>query len=634
MLPRAALNRLPTLARCLTAGRVRVTITERGCLTRPYSPAQHRRVSNIPFRRKDLPTIDTIYALSTAPGRAAIAIVRISGPACLDIYGGLCPNRPFPSPRVATLRKLYHPTKPATLLDSGLVLYFPGPDTVTGEDVLELHIHGGPAIVRSVLTALPTCTETPQGRTRRRTAEYSVIRPAEAGEFTKRAFYNDRLSLPEAEALGDALAAETEQQRRLAVLGSESGLSERYESWRQLLLLARGELEALIDFSEDQHFDESPVEFIASVTRQIQALEVQLKMHITNASRGELLRQGIRVALLGAPNAGKSSLLNRIVGREAAIVSAEEGTTRDIVDVSVDLSGWLVRLGDMAGLRTSPNAAVTDTVSPIGEIEKEGIRRARARALQSDVVIVLLALEPDPIEGSVSLKMNDEVHAAAAECMQAGKTLVVAVNKSDLIPGLADSPSTKAAMQRYIYNALPGLPRENIHFISCRDRVGAASLAPSDPSPPPTTPPTNAPPQSHQDSIQPFLQSLTDLFTILTTAQQTPLNSDSSSSSSRTNPLTLDEAQAYWTASLSITHRQTTYLQACLANLQAFLDATTAPHSHLSLSAPVSGPEAEMEIDIVTSAEHLRAAAHSLSKITGRGDGGDVEDVLGVVFEK
>ena len=305
-------------------------------------------------RRKDVtPTSDTIYALSTALARAAIAVIRISGPACLDIYGGLCPDQPFPHPRTATLRKLYDPVRDSNgvprILDNGaLVLYFPAPKTVTGEPILELHVHGGPAIVKSVLEAVSKCVDT---RPRRRNAEYSLIRPAEAGEFTKRAFYNGRLDLTQAEALGEALAAETEQQRRLAVMGAESGLAKRYEEWRRMLLYARGELEALIDFSEDQHFDESPAEFMASVSKQVQALEKLLSVHIHNASRGELLRNGISIALLGAPNAGKSSLLNRIVGREAAIVSAEAGTTRDIVDVSIDLNGWLCRFGDMAGLR-------------------------------------------------------------------------------------------------------------------------------------------------------------------------------------------------------------------------------------------------------------------------------------------
>jgi tRNA modification GTPase len=567
------------------------------------------------IRHKDVTsTADTIYALSTAPGRAAIAVIRITGPACLDIYGSLCPNKPFPAPRTATLRKLYRPSTTSSgaleVLDAAaLVLYFPTPLTVTGEDVLELHVHGGPAIVRSILIAIPECAAS---RSRRRPAEYSHIRPAEAGEFTKRAFYNNRLTLPQAEALGDSLAAETEQQRRLAVLGTEYGLAERYESWRQLLLYARGELEALIDFSEDQHFDESPAQFMNSVSAQIIDLQTQLRVHISNASRGELLRSGIRVALLGAPNAGKSSLLNRIVGREAAIVSAEEGTTRDIVDVSVDLSGWLCRFGDMAGLRTDPSTA-TQPSTPLGAIEAEGIRRARARALQSDLVIVLLALDATDAKGT-TLRMNDEVRAAASECLAAGKMVVVVVNKADLIPDLVQSASTKAAMQRYIYNALPSLPRENIHFLSCIPDNGGFDAA---------------------TSVQSFLKSLTQTFGQMTSA----LTSQAHNTSSDTD-LSPSEAQAYWAASLSITHRQTIYLRECLGHLDDFL-AVASPAATMSSgsnSADTNNQkdsvDPDMEIDIVKAAEHLRYAASCLAKITGRGEGGDVEDVLGVVFEK
>jgi tRNA modification GTPase len=597
------------------------TTSRRAAVPHPESRIRHKDVTA---------TADTVYALSTAPGRAAIAVIRITGPACLDIYGSLCPNKPFPAPRTAALRKLYRPSATSSdlveVLDAAaLVLYFPAPLTVTGEDVLELHVHGGPAIVRSILNAIPECAAS---RTRRRPAEYSHIRPAEAGEFTKRAFYNNRLTLPQAEALGDSLAAETEQQRRLAVLGTESGLAERYESWRQLLLYARGELEALIDFSEDQHFDESPAQFMSSVSAQVAGLQAQLGVHIGNASRGELLRSGIRVALLGAPNAGKSSLLNRIVGREAAIVSAEEGTTRDIVDVSVDLSGWLCRFGDMAGLRTSPST-VTQSVAPLGAIEAEGIRRARARALQSDIVIVLLALNATGSKGT-TLQMNDEVRAAATECLAAGKTVVVAINKADLIPDLLSSASTKAAMQRYVYNALPDLPCENIHFLSCVPDSGSSAA------------------QHSATSVQAFLSALTQTFSKMTSA----LTSHDPLSGTELSPA---EAQAYWAASLSITHRQTVYLRECLGHIDDFLAAASHPTTPSSASVTsaasdmaddnntktntndterVKDTEIETEIDIVKAAEHLRYAASCLAKITGRGEGGDVEDVLGVVFEK
>ena len=200
--------------------------------------------------------------------------------------------------------------------------------------------------MRAVLAAIHQCAVSTEGSV---VSAVHSIRYAEPGEFTRRAFANNRMDLPQIESLGETLSASTEQQRQISVRGTTSSLAVRYEQWRMLLLAARGELEALIDFSEDQHFDESPAQLCASVAAQVQALRGQMEAHVANAVRGELLRNGISMALLGAPNAGKSSLLNRIVGRDAAIVSQEAGTTRDIVEVNVDLGGWLVRIGDMAG---------------------------------------------------------------------------------------------------------------------------------------------------------------------------------------------------------------------------------------------------------------------------------------------
>ena len=565
-------------------------------------------------RRKDiLPIADTIYALSTAPGRAAIAVIRISGSACIDIYGGLCPNRPLPIPRTAALRRLHEPNEgdgEPLVLDSGaLVLYFPAPQTVTGEDVLELHVHGGPAIVRSVLQAIPRYIN---ARRRRRPSEYSVIRPAEAGEFTKRAFYNGRLDLTQAEALGEALTAETEQQRRLAVMGTQSGLAERYEGWRKMLLHARGELEALIDFSEDQHFDESPSDFMASVTKQVRALQNQLRMHIQNAARGELLRNGISVALLGAPNAGKSSLLNLVVGRNAAIVSAEEGTTRDIVDVSVDIGGWLCRLGDMAGLRTSrPPSVLGEAESTIGTVEREGMRRARERALQSDVVVLLLSIERTAV-GEAVLVFNEEVRDAALECLASGKTVVAVINKVDLIEKSSDTPLVCSKPYEAVLSALQDIPASHVFKISCR-QAELSEIDDRDPG-----------------GLHALLAGLTNIFSQLTAAQA---HHDVAG-------LAPDQANSYWAASLSITNRQRTYLAQCLAHLDDYVAQSASPVLPTYLNAHhIDGHddlvgEVQHDVDIVAAAEHLRYAASCLSKITGRGEGGDVEDVLGVVFEK
>ncbi|KIW12570.1 tRNA modification GTPase TrmE [Exophiala spinifera] len=553
---------------------------------------------------------DTIYALSTAPGRSAIAVVRISGPACLSIYRSLCPHRPQPKPRTATLRRLYEPkpsdiSSPQVLDNGALVLYFPAPHTVTGEDVLELHIHGGRAIVRSVLEAVSTCGGLLEEMGH-------SVRHAEPGEFTKRAFYNGRLDLTQAEALGETLAAETEQQRRLAVSGSDGGLAKRYEDWRMMLLYARGELEALIDFSEDQHFDESPVEFMASVSDQVTGLRRQIEMHLQNASKGELLRNGISIALLGAPNAGKSSLLNRIVGREAAIVSAEEGTTRDIVDVTVDLQGWLCRLGDMAGLRSGGGGG---DLNSVGLVEREGIRRARERALQSDVVVALFSIELD-VEGTPSVQVNEQVYEAIQECHRAGKTILLALNKVDLLENGASRAEAVEHLQAQLQETFPMIPSNRLCRISCRDAEKATSTPDS-------------------TGIQSFLHHLTDVFAELTRAA-------TGGDTDGMNPV---EAQSYWSASLSVTHRQSLYLKQCLGHLNDFLDQTSPNPNAESVSSTqkslnrhdhTNSPHDDLrdEIDIVTAAEHLRFAADCLSKITGKGEAGDVEDVLGVVFEK
>ncbi|KAJ9612936.1 mitochondrial splicing system protein [Cladophialophora chaetospira] len=542
----------------------------------------------------------------------------------------LCPSRALPKPRTATLRKLYdpsdgHPSQPRLLDPGALLLYFPAPNTVTGEDVLELHVHGGPAIVRSVLDAISKCGRSLLGHT-------GVIRHAEPGEFTKWAFYNGRLDLTQAEALGETLAAETEQQRRLALSGTDGGLAKRYEEWRTMLLYARGELEALIDFSEDQHFDESPAEFVTSISRQIVALKRQIELHLRNGSKGELLRSGISIALLGAPNAGKSSLLNRIVGREAAIVSAEEGTTRDIVDVSIDLSGWLCRLGDMAGLRTKDQPLV-------GLIEREGIRRARERALQSDVIVVLLSIEVDGT-GQLHVPVNEEVLEAVQECHATGKTILVALNKIDLIKEKG-GPKAGAATDLHtrVRQMFPMVPDRRVCTLSCKDAAHSQGGYNSDPG-----------------GIQAFLAALTTAFTELTTASVDNVQD------ARMTPA---EAQSYWSVSLSVTHRQSTYLSECLHHLEDFLSVARYPppqaESHLhaelgrqmqfsdlspvtdyhvdrhnDLVAPNLAPDeaGEGAVDIVTAAEHLRFAADCLAKITGKGESGDVEDVLGVVFEK
>ncbi|EGE00492.1 mitochondrial GTPase [Trichophyton tonsurans CBS 112818] len=557
------------------------------------------------FFQDEKPT--TIYALSTAPGRAAIAIIRISGPDCIPIYKALCPDRKLPKPRFAALRTIYEPGKPLSAdnaLDSGaLVFHFPAPNTVTGEDVLELHVHGSPAVIKSILSAIPKCAGPGD-------APSASIRYAEPGEFTRRAFLNDRLDLPQIEALGNTLAADTEQQRRLAIRGTNDALSTRYEQWRKQLLYARGELEALIDFSEDQHFDESVDDFISSVTGQVDSLLHQINLHIKNASKGELLRSGIKVALLGAPNAGKSSLLNQIVGRDAAIVSSEEGTTRDIVDVGVDLGGWLCKFGDMAGLRSklsqSQLAAQGHVVSTVGKIEEEGIRRAKARALESDVVIVVLSVEGSREQG---LSLEPEVVSAVHSCLELDKKVLVAINKTDMLsvePECHVMPNYKAQVSA----VFGGLDPDLIFPISCQEAQNSTGQDPG--------------------GIQSLLKGLIRTFEEISTPAG--LHSDGKETGQQFD-------KSYWEGSLGVTHRQSSNLQICAQHLNDFLsqinEGSITPDNAIdSIKNNMIIKQVEKDVDIVMAAEHLRFAAESLAKITGRGEGGDVESVLGVVFEK
>ncbi|THZ67538.1 P-loop containing nucleoside triphosphate hydrolase protein [Aureobasidium pullulans] len=463
-----------------------------------------------------------------------------------------------------------------------LVLYFPAPKTVTGEDLLELHVHGGTAVVRAVLAAISQCSPAP-----------GAIRYAEAGEFTRRAFMNDRLDLTQVEALGDTLSANTEQQRRLSVRGTTNNLSIRYESWRKMLLAARGELEALIDFSEDQHFDESPSELASSVADQVQDLVLLIDTHRRNAMRGELLRNGIAISLLGAPNAGKSSLLNRIVGREAAIVSQEAGTTRDVVEVGIDLGGYLCRLGDTAGLRSAvlatAKAQQEHMQEKISMIEEEGMRRAKQRAIESDVVIAVLSLE---LEGKkVVLKLDQEVIDTAAELAEQKSNVLVVLNKTDLLSGHA---SELENFRRQVADALPHVRLENIFAISCRD----AEIS-------------TAPDAGH---IPSFLSGLIRQFEDMTSAV--------AATDDDTDP-------SIWQESLGATERHRLLLDECQFHLEQFLGQVEAG----TQNTEDSGLE-EIDVDIVLAAENLRDAANCLARITGKGEAGDVEEVLGVVFEK
>lgn len=508
---------------------------------------------------------DTVYALSTAQGRAGIAVIRISGPSCLDVYKALCPGTKIPKPRYAAVRTLFdpeHQDKTHILDSEAMILYFPAPKTVTGEDVLELHIHGGPATVKTVLSAIPRCASTHVPRS---------IRYAEPGEFTKRAFLNGRLDLAQVESLGDVLDAETEQQRRAAVRGNSGLKGQIYDAWREELLLARGEIEALIDFSEDQHFDESPRELLRNVTDMVQRILRSIDQHELVGQRTELLRNGIRIALLGPPNVGKSSLMNLIVGREASIVSREAGTTRDVVEASLDIGGYLCTFADTAGIRT--RALPSD--SAIGSIEEEGIRRARLKALSSDVIIVLASVERDAA-GLAFLNFDVETLQLASKVEER----IVVVNKCDSV-----DEATLDSLLDHFKKSNPEV--DSVLKISCKEAEKTNVMGVGgDPG-----------------SIHALTQNLIRSFESLTSLPE--------------------EMQEL----LGGTERQRQLLSQCREHLEDFVRQTAAGEDD-------GGADYGDEPDIVLAAEHLRHAAICLARVTGRGEAGDVEEVLGVIFEK
>jgi len=281
-----------------------------------------------------------IFALASAHGRAGVAVVRLSGPGAASIVQTLA--GPLPPPRQAVLRRLAHEGRE---IDQALLLWFPAPASFTGEDVAEFHIHGGRAVREALFAALSAVG----------------ARPAEPGEFSRRAVENGKLDLTRAEAIADLVDAETPAQLRQALRQHDGALAELYEGWRARLIAALGRAEAAIDFSDDGVGD---AEFAAAKSAAKNIIE-EIQIHTDDAGRGESLREGLRLTILGPPNAGKSSLINALARRDVAIVSDVPGTTRDVVEARLDLGGYLIMVADTAGVRDTSDV-----------IEAEGVRRA------------------------------------------------------------------------------------------------------------------------------------------------------------------------------------------------------------------------------------------------------------------
>ena len=311
---------------------------------------------------------DTIFAIATPPGRSGVAVIRLSGPdalACLPSLGFIRP----PRPRYAHLHNFTRPSLSGPEpLDTGLLLYFPAPASFTGEDTLEFQLHGSPAVLRAMLAHLATLPH---------------FRPAEAGEFTRRAFANGKLDLAEAEGLGDLLEAETESQRQQAQFWMNGEASVYYTALRARILEPLALLEAFIDFPDE----DIPPDLEAEITGIIEDIKAQCRHLLQHDTQGERVREGFRIVLAGEPNAGKSTLLNRLAQRDVAIISPSPGTTRDVLEVALDLGGVAVTLCDTAGLRETAD-----------DVEREGVRRSQREIARADRTLYLTApegAEPD-----------------------------------------------------------------------------------------------------------------------------------------------------------------------------------------------------------------------------------------------
>ncbi len=303
----------------------------------------------------------TIFALASAPGRAGVAVVRVSGPRAGDALKALAPDLAgLPPPRCAARAVLYGPEPQSEngereKIDDALVLWFPGPASFTGEDVAELHIHGGHAVLDSLITSL---------------GAMAGLVPAGPGEFSRRAFENGKMDLTAVEAIADLVDAETAAQRRQALSQMGGALARRYDGWRERLVKSMAFAEASIDFAEE----DIPDDLARQSIEALKALADEIDLHLADGGIGERIRSGFRIALTGAPNVGKSSLLNALAKRDVAIVSDIAGTTRDVIEVPMDLGGYAATLIDTAGLRESDD-----------KIEQEGVRRARDQAASADL---------------------------------------------------------------------------------------------------------------------------------------------------------------------------------------------------------------------------------------------------------
>ena len=386
---------------------------------------------------------DTIFAIASGSGVSGIAVLRISGPLALKILATL--SRATPQPRLATLARLRDPAT-GEPLDHALVLAFPGPRSFTGEDYAEIHLHGSRAVTGralSILGAMAGC------------------RPADPGEFTLRAFRNGKMDLTGVEGLGDLLAAETEAQRKQALRLMDGALGRQADLWRAQVLQAQALIEAWIDFSEEEDVPQAAIDQVTGLARGlIASMQEQLRL----GAGGEIIREGFHVVIAGPPNVGKSSLLNAIARRDVAIVSPHAGTTRDLIEVRLDLGGIPVVLTDTAGVRQSAD-----------EIEGEGIRRGLKAAARADLVLWLFEAGGDPgSPAGVAAQRIDVATKSDLGGSDARASLSICATTGAGVPALLEAITAQAG--RRLAGAEGALLSRERHMRGIRDTV--AALAP------------------------------------------------------------------------------------------------------------------------------------------------------------
>jgi len=383
--------------------------------------------------------LPTVYALSTHFARSAIGVVRISGTHSEYVLQQLT-KQPIPKTRVASVRKLYEPNT-SKLLDECLAILFKSPKSYTGEDLVELHLHGGTAVIQAVLKSIESLH-----------SEERSIRYAEAGDFSKRAFQNGRFDLTEIEGIRELIDAETESQRQ-GVMSSVTGSNKQmFLEWREKMVDSAGLLTAIIDFAEDSEIEDIK-HIYDTVDQKIKELEDDITRFLKRTEGSEVLLKGIKLTLLGPPNAGKSSILNQLANEEAAIVSDIAGTTRDIINIPLNIQGYKVVIGDTAGIRDLAKA---------DKIEAEGIKRAKMQAQVGDLVVVVL--------GTDNMTIEDEL-VDMVKLLSSEKKVLVVLNKCDLV---------KEENVDYFVNDVScrlGIPQENFIPVSCLDEKGLDMLS-------------------------------------------------------------------------------------------------------------------------------------------------------------